>query len=109
MEAIGIDLGSNKAVMAVVKKGGIDIVLNDTTNRSTPVQIAYTDAERLIGDPVKFQIKKNMKNTILFPTRFLGLNSECKEQLAIEQKFCTHKVTTLPNKKVGFEVTQQGK
>lgn len=49
-----------------------------------------------------------MKNTILFPTRFLGLNSECKEQLAIEQKFVTHKVTSLPNKKVGFEVTQQG-
>jgi len=54
MEAIGIDLGSNKAVLAVVKKGGIDIVLNDTTNRQTPVQIAYTEQERLIGDPVRF-------------------------------------------------------
>ena len=32
----GIDLGSNKAVMAVVKKGGIDIVLNDASNRQTP-------------------------------------------------------------------------
>jgi hypothetical protein len=28
---VGIDLGSNKAVLAVVKKGGIDIVLTDTT------------------------------------------------------------------------------
>lgn len=84
MEAIGIDLGSKKAVLAVVKKGGIDIVLNDTTSRSTPVEVAYTDAERLIGDSVKFQIKKNLKNTILFPTRFLGLNSECKDQLAYE-------------------------
>jgi molecular chaperone DnaK (HSP70) len=33
---IGIDLGSCKAVMAVCKKSGIDIVLNDSTNRSTP-------------------------------------------------------------------------
>jgi len=33
MEAIGVDMGSNKAVMAVTKRGGIDIVLNDTTNR----------------------------------------------------------------------------
>jgi len=33
---LGIDLGSKKAVLAVVKKGGIDIVLNDTTSRSTP-------------------------------------------------------------------------
>ena len=30
---LGIDLGSNKAVMAVVKKGGIDIVLTDTSGR----------------------------------------------------------------------------
>jgi len=43
------------------------------------VQIAYTDQERLIGESVRFQIKKNLKSTILFPTRFLGLNSECKE------------------------------
>lgn len=54
MEAIGIDLGSTKSVMAVVKRGGIDIVLNDSTNRSTPVQVAYCQQERIIGDPVKF-------------------------------------------------------
>lgn len=57
---------------------------------------------------MRFQIKKNMKNTILFPTRFLGLNSDCKEQLALEQKFCTHKTIDLENKKLGFEVVQMG-
>jgi molecular chaperone DnaK (HSP70) len=35
--AIGIDLGSNKAVMGVVKQGGIEIVLSDTSARSVPV------------------------------------------------------------------------
>jgi heat shock protein 4 len=53
-------------------------------------------------------MKRNMKNTILFPTRFMGLNSECKEQLAIEQKFCTHKTVELENKKLGFEIMQAG-
>jgi len=43
MEAIGMDLGSTKAVMGVVRKGGIDIVLNDGSNRSTPVNIAFTN------------------------------------------------------------------
>lgn len=43
MAAIGIDLGSNKAVMGVVKRKGIDIVLNDGSNRNTPVAIAYQD------------------------------------------------------------------
>ena len=72
------------------------------------VQIAYTDAERIIGDSVKFQIKRNMKNTIIFPMRFLGLNAGCKEQIDYEQKFTTTKVIEFDNKKLGFEVTQQG-
>jgi len=38
----------------------------------------------------------------------MGLNSECKEQLAIEQKFITHKIVELENKKLGFEVVQMG-
>lgn len=35
MSTIGIDLGSKKAVMGVVHSSGIDIVLNDASNRST--------------------------------------------------------------------------
>jgi|LakMenE01Jun11ns_1017448.scaffolds.fasta_scaffold6086331_1 molecular chaperone DnaK (HSP70) len=35
MATIGIDLGSKKAVMGVVRASGIDIVLNDGSNRNT--------------------------------------------------------------------------
>lgn len=37
--------------------------------------------------------------------RFLGLNSECKEQLQKEKRFITHNVVEMDNKKIGFEVT----
>jgi len=73
------------------------------------VQIAYTESERLIGDPVKFQIKRNMKNTILFPMRFLGLNAACQDQLDLEHKFTTTKAIALESGKLAFEVTQMGK
>ncbi len=33
---IGIDIGSSKAVLAAVRKGGIDIINSDTTNKYTP-------------------------------------------------------------------------
>ena len=33
---IGIDIGSSKSVSAAVRKGGIDIILSDTTNKQTP-------------------------------------------------------------------------
>lgn len=35
MATIGIDLGSKKAVIGVVRGSGIDIILNDASNRNT--------------------------------------------------------------------------
>lgn len=46
--------------------------------------VAYQEQERLIGDAVKTQVKKNFKNSVLFPTRFLGLNMQCTAQLELE-------------------------
>jgi len=95
--------------MGVVKKGGIDIVLNDATGRSTPVCAAYlNDQERLIGTPAVQQAKRNMKNTILFPTRFLGLNGTCTQQLELENRFVSHKVVSLESNKLAFEVSNMG-
>jgi hypothetical protein len=33
---LGIDIGSSKSVLAAVRKGGIDIIMSDTTNKQTP-------------------------------------------------------------------------
>jgi molecular chaperone DnaK (HSP70) len=79
MAAIGIDLGSSKSVMGVVAKGGIDIVLSETSGRSVPTMVAYTAQERLAGEAVKVQHRRNFKNSVAFPTRFLGLNTACTE------------------------------
>lgn len=72
------------------------------------VQIAYCAQERQIGDSVKVQVKRNFKNSVLFPTRFLGLNATCEEQLALEKRFATHKIVNFENNKIGFEVVQAG-
>ena len=61
--SIGIDAGSYKTVLACVKKGGIEIVLSETSSRWTPTIAAYTDAERVVGDAAINQMKKNFKNT----------------------------------------------
>lgn len=39
--AVGIDLGSSKFVVAVVKKGGVEILTNESTFRSTPCLVSY--------------------------------------------------------------------
>lgn len=107
-DALGIDTGSYKTVLGCVKKRGIEIVLSETSSKSTPTLAAFTPEERLIGDSAGNQMKKNFKNTLQFFSRFLGLNQDCAEQLEEEKKFITYKTVNLENKKLGFEVLCRG-
>lgn len=70
--------------------------------------VACTDEERLIGDAAMNQQKKNFKNTLQFFTRYIGLNSDCVEQLKIEQEYTTYKIVPLENTKIGFEISIRG-
>ena len=107
-DAIGIDAGSYKTVLACVKQRGIEIVLSETSSKWTPTIAAYTDQERVVGDAAVNQMKKNFKYTSQFFARFLGLNQDCKEQLEEEKQFITYKVVDLDNKKIGFEMMVRG-
>ena len=69
---------------------------------------AFTEEERLVGDSAVNQQKKNFKNTLQFFPRFLGLNTDCADQIKEEEKFITYKLVPLENKKVGFEVAFRG-
>jgi molecular chaperone DnaK (HSP70) len=40
--------------------------------------------------------------------RYLGLSTACKEQLALENRFLTHKIVELENGKIGHEILHQG-
>jgi len=49
VDAIGIDAGSYKTVLACVKQRGIEIVLSQTSEKVTPTICAFTDSERVVG------------------------------------------------------------
>ena len=63
-DALGIDAGSSKTVLACVKQRGIEIVLSESSGKSTPTIAGYTDQERVIGDSAVNQMKRNFKNTM---------------------------------------------
>jgi molecular chaperone DnaK (HSP70) len=70
MMAVGVDMGSSRLIVAVAKKGGVEILCNESSYRLTPAVVGFGQ-ERVVGDQAKGLIKKNFKNSVRYPMRFL--------------------------------------
>ena len=90
--AIGIDLGSKNSVIAVVKSGGIEVIMNGFSNRATPSVVGFTPKQRISGEAGFSKLSTNFRNTVMYPTRFLGFDSR-RQNLDEEKKWTTHTIT----------------
>lgn len=43
MSVIGIDFGNDTCVIGMAARGGIDIILNENSNRKNPTLVSYYD------------------------------------------------------------------
>lgn len=85
-------------------KGGIDIILNESSTRTSPTLVAYTKEERLAGTPALNQIKANFRNTVPFANRMLGIPFS-SSQTEIEQRYISNKIIEADGgRKVAYEI-----
>ncbi|KAM9891192.1 hypothetical protein OXX79_010901 [Metschnikowia pulcherrima] len=61
---LGVDFGNNNTVIACAINRGIDIIVNEVSNRSTPSLVGFGVKNRSIGESGKDQQTSNLKNTV---------------------------------------------
>ena len=82
---IGIDLGTTNSCIAIMDGAKPRVIENSEGARTTPSIVAFTDDERLVGQPAKRQAVTNPENTIFAVKRLIGRRFDDKD-LAKEKK-----------------------
>ena len=75
-DIIGISIGSKNTVIGTYKNGIFQVILSDTSSRTIPTVISFSDKERTFGDIAFNKNRTNFKTTIIYPNRWLGLKQE---------------------------------
>ncbi|MEL7178242.1 MAG: molecular chaperone DnaK [Pseudomonadota bacterium] len=84
-KVIGIDLGTTNSCIAIMDGAKPRVVENSEGARTTPSIVAFTDDERLVGQPAKRQAVTNPENTIFAVKRLIGRRFDDKD-LAKDKK-----------------------
>ncbi|QFT95097.1 Chaperone protein DnaK [Roseovarius sp. THAF9] len=71
-KVIGIDLGTTNSCVAIMDGSQARVIENSEGARTTPSIVAFTDDERLVGQPAKRQAVTNPENTIFGVKRLIG-------------------------------------
>ena len=71
-KVIGIDLGTSNSGVAVMDGAEPRVIENAEGARTTPSMVAFTDGERLVGQPAKRQAVTNPEKTLFAIKRLIG-------------------------------------
>jgi len=71
-KVIGIDLGTTNSCVAIMDGAKPRVIENAEGARTTPSIVAFTEEERLVGQPAKRQAVTNPENTIYAVKRLIG-------------------------------------
>ena len=75
-KVIGIDLGTTNSCIAIMDGSQPRVIENAEGARTTPSIVAFTEEERLVGQPAKRQAVTNPDNTIFGIKRLIGRRND---------------------------------
>ncbi|NDV02856.1 molecular chaperone DnaK [Pseudoroseicyclus tamaricis] len=75
-KVIGIDLGTTNSCVAIMDGSQPRVIENSEGARTTPSIVAFTEEERLVGQPAKRQAVTNPDNTIFAVKRLIGRRTD---------------------------------
>jgi molecular chaperone DnaK len=75
-KVIGIDLGTTNSCVAIMDGSQARVIENAEGARTTPSIVAFTENERLVGQPAKRQAVTNPENTIFGVKRLIGRRND---------------------------------
>lgn len=107
MSVVGVDFGTLNTVIAVARNRGVDVIVNEVSNRATPSLVGFGPKSRYLGEPAKTQEISNLKNTVGSLKRLAG-RALADPDVQIEQEFVSAPLVDI-NGQVGAEVTYLGK
>lgn len=107
MSVIGFDIGNLNCYVAVAKKGGIETVANDYSDRCTPAIVGFNNVQRLSGVTAKNQHVMNFKNTITQIKRLIGHKYD-EPYVQDEIPKLLYKIMRLENGDIGIQVQYRG-
>jgi len=106
---VGIDLGTAGATVSTIKKGALDVILNEASKRKSPALVSFHNGQRYLGEPAGPLEGSNAKNTIRDLKRFVGKQwSDPEVQRDIARMANKDRFKELPNDQVGVVVTHDG-
>ena len=75
---VGVDLGLQNSVIAAAGRGGVDVILNENSNRLNPSMVGF-DQARKMGEQAATGAVSQYANTIKFMKRLVGLSIDSKQ------------------------------
>ncbi|GJN93471.1 hypothetical protein Rhopal_006528-T1 [Rhodotorula paludigena] len=103
---VGLDIGQYGSKIGAARNRGIDILVNEVSNRATPSLVAFGPRSRMIGESAKTQETSNFRNTVGSLKRLIGRTIEDPD-VEVEKKFMNAEIVKTGNT-VGVSVNYLG-